>query len=135
MCVASPNCLRDDCGASSQSALCVPYVSGMSTHYRGGQEYAVFRHAMVVLYLSDSVYQARNPSADSRDWPIRWMTLGGTSSSWGNPKSSPVSGRPGGICTATAGRLDSVESDLFSGCGNKDNNSLIICMNAFYSSD
>ena len=43
MCVSSPNCLRDDCGASSQPALCVPYVSAMSTHCRGGQEYAVFR--------------------------------------------------------------------------------------------
>lgn len=40
-------------------------------------QFSVVINAMVVLHLSDSVYQARNPSADSRDWPTRWMTLGG----------------------------------------------------------
>ena len=105
VCVSSPNCLRDDCGASSQPALCIPYVPAMSTHCRGGQEYAVFGHAMVVLHLSESVYQARNPSADSRDWPTRWMTLGGRRAVGATQKSIPVSGRPGGICTATERRL------------------------------
>ena len=34
-----------------------------------------------------------------------------------------------------ASTLLRLESDLFRGCGNKDNNSLIICMNTFYSSN
>ena len=67
--------------------------------------------------------------ADSRDWPTRWMTLRGRRAVGTTPKSIPVSGRPRGICTATAGRLDSVESDFFSGCGNKHSNNLIICIN------
>ena len=34
VCVSSPNCLRDDCGATTQPALCVPYVSAMCTPWR-----------------------------------------------------------------------------------------------------
>ena len=59
MCVSSPNCLRDDCGASSQPALCLPYVSAMSTHCRGGQEYAVFRVRGCVALIQLSVSGAQ----------------------------------------------------------------------------
>ena len=39
--VSSPDCLCDDLGANCQPALCVRYVSAMSTHCRVGLEFAV----------------------------------------------------------------------------------------------
>ena len=83
VCVARPNCLRDDGGASSQPALCVPYVSAMSTHCRGGQQYAVFRHAMVVLHLSDQCIRLATPQ---QIHGIGQQDTRGTPSSWSNPE-------------------------------------------------
>ena len=122
-------------GASSQPALCVPYVSAMSTYCRSGQEYADFPPCHVCVAFIRLSLSGAQPLSRFAGLANKVDDTRVDAEQLGQPRIASLFLVDQGTFARPQRGASTLFSDLFTGCGNKVNNSSIICMNTFYSSD